>query len=116
MKTGYYELNLIERRTERRKRVRVKVYLQLRCRTPASCEAINISPSGALIKPRGRLVRLGERVSLVVAFAHGNVVRTYHRKAIVVHISNAGVGLRTYRHRQPTGQFDNSGYSSTAND
>jgi hypothetical protein len=91
----------IERRTEQRKPVEVKSYLQLRGRAPAACDTINISLSGALVKPRGRLVRIGERVTLVVAFKHGKVVRTYYRKAIVVHVSSAGVGLRTYRHRRP---------------
>ena len=90
----------IERRTEQRKPVAVKAYLQLRGRAPAACETINISLSGALVKPHGRKVRIGERLSLVVAFTHGKVVRTYYRKAIVVHISGAGVGLRTYRQRK----------------
>ena len=106
----------VERRSERRKRVRVKAYLQFRGRKPAACEAVNISLSGALVKPRGRFLRLGERVSLVVAFAHGNVVRTYHRKGIVVHISHEGVGLRTYRGRQSEGDTGTRGYSHTGND
>jgi len=104
----------IERRTEQRKPAEVKAYLQLRGRAPAACETINISLSGALVKPRGRQVRIGERVSLVVAFTHGKIVRTYYRKAIVVHISGAGVGLRTYRQRKVpqdtgTGSFTSSG-------
>jgi hypothetical protein len=104
----------VERRTEQRKPVEVRAYLQLRGRAPAACETINISLSGALVKPRGRLVRIGERVTLVVAFKHGKIVRTYYRKAMVVHISSAGVGLRTYRRRRPspdndTGSLSHSG-------
>lgn len=92
----------VERRAEQRKPVEVRAYLQLRGRSPAACETINISLSGALVRPRGRLVRIGERVTLVVAFNHGKVVRTYYRKAMVVHISSAAVGLRTYRHGRPS--------------
>ena len=104
----------IERRAEQRKPVKVKAYLQLRGRAPAACETINISLSGALVKPHGREVRIGERVMLVVAFPHGNVIRTYYRKAIVVHISGAGVGLRTYRHRQPSQETGSSSITSSS--
>jgi hypothetical protein len=79
------------------------------------CEAINVSVSGALVQLRDRRVRLGEHVSLVVAFAHDNVVRTYYRKAVVVHVSSAGVGLKMYRHRKPLDGAGAHSYSSTGN-
>jgi hypothetical protein len=104
-----------ERRSERRREVRLKTYLQLRGRSPAVCEAINVSVSGALVQLRDRRVRLGEHVSLVVAFAHDNVVRTYYRKAVVVHVSSAGVGLKMYRHRKPLDGAGAHSYSSTGN-
>jgi hypothetical protein len=104
-----------ERRAERRRDVRLKTYLQLRGRSPAACEAINVSVSGALVRPHDRSVRLGEHVSLVIAFAHDNVVRTYYRKAIVVHVSSAGVGLKMYRHRNLSGDTRARSYSSGGN-
>ena len=104
-----------ERRGERRREARLKTYLQLRGRSPAACDAINISVSGALVQPRGQLVRLGEHVSLVVAFAHDNVIRTYYRKAVVVHVSSAGVGLKIHRHRKPLDDTGTRSFSSTGN-
>lgn len=90
---------IVERRKEARRKARVVSYLGLKGKPPTRCETVNLSASGALLKTPGRLLGHGERVKLIIALNLGKVVRTYHRNAIVVRVSSAGVALRTYRKR-----------------
>jgi hypothetical protein len=90
---------VVERRSETRRKARVVAYLGLRGRSPARCKTVDLSASGALVKTPGRILEHGERVKLVIALSFGKVVKTYHRNAIVVRVSEAGVALRTFRKR-----------------
>ena len=90
---------IVERRSETRRKARVVAYLGLKGRPPARCKTIDLSASGALVKTPGRILEHGERVNLVIALNFGKVVKTYHRNALVVRVSEAGVALRTFRRR-----------------
>ncbi len=90
---------IVERRNETRRKARVVAYLGLKGRPPARCKTVDLSASGALVKTKGRILEHGERVKLTIALTFGKVVKTYHRSAIVVRVSDAGVALRTFRKR-----------------
>jgi len=88
---------IVERREETRRKARVVAYLGLKGRPPARCKTVDLSASGALVKTPGRILEHGERVKLIIALSFGKVVKTYHRNAIVVRVSETGVALRTFR-------------------
>lgn len=101
---------VVERRSETRRKARVVAYLGRKGRSPARCKTIDLSASGALVKTAGRILEHGERVKFVIALNFGKVVKTYHRTAIVVRVSSAGVALRTFRKRAyRSSQISNTG-------
>lgn len=99
---------IVERRREARRKARVVSYLGEKGKPPTRCETINLSANGALVKTPGRFLGHGERVMLIITLNLGKVVKTYHRNAIVVRVSSAGVALRTYRKRayRPSEDFE----------
>ncbi len=104
---------IVERRRETRRKARVVAYLGLKGRSPARCKTVDLSASGALVKTPGRILEHGERVKLVIALSFGKVVKTYHRRAIVVRVSNSCVALRTFHRRAYRASEDyDAGYST----
>ena len=53
----------------------------------------NLSARGVFVETRGFTLPLDAAVDLVYVVSTGKIVKTYHRKAIVAHRSNDGIGM-----------------------
>lgn len=83
----------VERRRVGRGRVDSNVFLLVdgeRRRHHAS----NLSASGIFLDGAGRDLAVGHRVELVFPVTLKDVVRLHRRRAVVAHVTRAGVGLR----------------------
>ncbi len=67
----------------------------------ARCRPINLSTRGAFLGSVPEYAYVGRRVQLVFSVSEGNAIKLIRVWAVVVHLSNEGIGFGfTHKHRR----------------